>query len=442
MSRKRIKKYNVGGATPGLTGFQSGLGQLGVAGADFWRQEDMADGNLSVGGALGSGALKGASMGAAFGPWGALAGGVIGAGASLLNRDQINKQMEAEAEAKRVAEERRQFELDQAEKAATDAILENYPVKGVAQPRFALGGDTDPNKPDAAKSEAERHLFVELPLNARRVFGNDDMRQALRSMTDEERQKLYGEIKKMDGMFEEEGGLATFANMDLSWAKPIRKRLGVSKNQIVDAAVETGALKPAFSGPVKAAAWLMDFDKGGPTKEAVADPNLAPDHRNDVPSMYDLGYSGPVTMRPDMLFSAAGGVKAAQAVYNAGKLGLGQLLQKGMTAQQLRRRAMGEVLGREAALTGAEIAAFGMGGTSAPQYMAEGGEMIQHQSNDVPKTDKNGNLNRMTATEAEIKGDKHSAKSGGVGMSDNKGARIYSDQLTADKELVAKLMKL
>ena len=342
MSRKRIKKYNAGGATPGLTGFQSGLGQLGVAGADFWRQEDMADGNLSVGGALGSGALKGASMGAAFGPWGALAGGVIGAGASLLNRNEINQQMEAEAEAKRIAEERRQFELDQAEKAATDAILENYPVKGVAQPRFALGGDTDPNKPDAAKSEAERHLFVELPLNARRVFGNDDMRQALRSMTDEERQKLYGEIKKMDGMFEEEGGLATFSNMDLSWAKPIRKRLGVSKNQIVDAAVETGALKPAFSGPVKAAAWLMDF---------------------------------------------------------------------------------------------------GMGGSTVPQYMAEGGEMIQHQSNDVPKTDNNGNLNRMTATEAEIKGDKHSAKSGGVGMSDNKGARIYSDQLTADKELVAKLMK-
>ena len=50
--------------------------------------------------------------------------------------------------------------------------------------------------------------------------------------------------------------------------------------------------------------------------------------------------------------------------------------------------------------------------------------------------------NRMTDTEAEITGDKHSAASGGVGMSDKKGARIYSDQLTADKELVAKLMKL
>lgn len=231
----------------------------------------------------------------------------------------------------------------------------------------------------------------------------------------------------------------------MSWIKPLREKTGLTKAQIIDAAVESGAVKPWAKMPLKAAAPFVNFKHGGPTgPEATADIKLAPDHRNDVPSMYDLGYTGPVEMRPDMLLNAAAGVKGAQAVYNAGKLTLGQLLQKGVTAQQMRRKAMAQVLGKEVGLQGTEAAltGFGMGGSTIPQYMAEGGEMIQHQANDVPKTDNNGNLNRMTATEAEIKGDKHSAKSGGVGMSDNKGARIYSDQLTADKELVAKLMKL
>ena len=435
--RKRIKKYNAGGVTPGLTGFQSGLGQLGAAGADFWRQEDMADGNLSVGGALGSGALKGASMGAAFGPWGALAGGVIGAGASLLNRNEINKQMEAEAEAKRIAEERRQFELDQAEKAATDAILENYPVKGVAQPRFGKGGDTDPKK--------KKNTIWDAPLNAKRLAMHDDVLPALTKLNEEELTMMIDKSIELDNMFknmDDSSKLAAFRQMDMSWIKPLREKTGLTKAEIIDAAVESGAVKPWAKLPLKAAAPFVDFKYGGPTgPEAKADPKLAPSNESVSQQLYGFE-DGPVTMRPDIMFNAVGGVKGIQAVYNAGKLGLGQLLQKGVTAAQMRRRAMGEVLGREAALTGAELAVFGKGGTSAPQYMAEGGEMIQHQANDVPKTDNNGNLNRMTATEAEIKGDKHSAKSGGVGMSDNKGARIYSDQLTVDKNLVAKLNKL
>ena len=236
--------------------------------------------------------------------------------------------------------------------------------------------------------------------------------------------------------------MLAFKEMDLSWMKAIREKTGLSKSQLIDAAGETGALKKWAVAPVKAASLFMDFDKGGPTgPEAVADPNLAPSHLS--PSMQLYGFEdGPVTMRPDMLLNAAAGVKGAQAVYNAGKLGLGQLLQKGLTPTQMKARAMGKVAAKEAGFQFAE-SAFAYGWVyRIPQYRAEGGEMIQHQANDVPKTDKNGDLNRMTATEAEITGDKHSAASGGVGMSDKKGARIYSDQLTVDKNLVAKLNKL
>ena len=46
---------------------------------------------------------------------------------------------------------------------------------------------------------------------------------------------------------------------------------------------------------------------GGPTPaEVQANPSLAPDYRGVEPSLYDLGYEGPATMRPDLLFDAVG----------------------------------------------------------------------------------------------------------------------------------------
>jgi hypothetical protein len=336
--RKRLKKYNAGGATMGMNPLQGGLSQFGAAAGDFWKTEDMRDGELSKGGALGSGALKGASMGAALGPWGAAAGAVIGGAVGLMNRHDINKQMEAEAEAKRLADEQQKFMLEQQEKAATDAILENYPVKGVAQPRFAMGGDTDPKK--------KKNTIWDAPLNAKRLAMHDKVLPALTKLNEDEITMMIDKSIEMDNMFKGLSGkekLAAFKQMDMSWVKPLREKTGLSKSEIIDAAGDSGAIKQWAVGPVKFASKFMDFK---------------------------------------------------------------------------------------------------LGGSTVPQYRAEGGEMIQHQSTDVPRTDNNGDLNRMTATEAEITGDKHSAASGGVGMSDKNGARIYSDQLTADKDLVAKLMKL
>lgn len=46
---------------------------------------------------------------------------------------------------------------------------------------------------------------------------------------------------------------------------------------------------------------------GGPTNpETQANPSLATDYRGDEPSLYDLGYEGPATMRPDLLLDAVG----------------------------------------------------------------------------------------------------------------------------------------
>ncbi len=415
---------------------QSGAAQLGAAAGTFLSTEDQADGNYSHAGAFGSGALKGASMGAALGPWGIAAGAAIGGVAGLVNRDKVQAEMDATAEAERKMEERRERELELVKQQANDAVLAQFPVKGVSTPRYAMGGDTDPTK-------KQKHSIFDLPLNAKRLGMHDDILPGLTKLNEDELQVMIGKAIEMDTMFKGKSNkekLAAFKNMDMSWVKPLREKTGLSKNQIIDAAGDSGALKQWAVGPVKLASKFMDFKYGGPTgPEATANPNLAPKTTSE--QLYGFE-DGPVSMRPDMLFNAVAGAKGAQAVYNAGKLGLGQMLKKGMSVQEMRRRAMGQVLGKEAGMQAAESSIFAMGGSTIPQYRAEGGEMIQHQANDVPKTDNNGGLNRMTSTEAEITGDKHSAKSGGVGMSDDKGARIYSDQLTVDKDLVAKLMKL
>ena len=84
---------------------------------------------------------------------------------------------------------------------------------------------------------------------------------------------------------------------------------------------------------------------------------------------------------------------------------------------------------------------FGIGGqTLGPQYEAEGGEMIQYKDGEKPRVYGKGGLSQKASNEFEIKGPSHA--NGGVDMSDEKGARIYSDKLKVDSALAAKLMKL
>jgi len=52
---------------------------------------------------------------------------------------------------------------------------------------------------------------------------------------------------------------------------------------------------------------IKKYQNGGKNPpEVQANPSLAPDYRGVEPSLYDLGYEGPATMRPDLLFDAVG----------------------------------------------------------------------------------------------------------------------------------------
>jgi hypothetical protein len=96
---------------------------------------------------------------------------------------------------------------------------------------------------------------------------------------------------------------------------------------------------------------------------------------------------------------------------------------------------------RKAAKLALSSKEFNMGGsTMGAQYEVEGGEMMQYRQGDRPATYGQGGMSQVSSQEFEVKGPKHSQ--GGVMASDNKGARVYSDQLRVDKSLAAKLGKL
>ena len=72
----------------GTMGSMGAMAGLGIAGSGMKMARDSMDNKHSAGGAalgIGGNALNGAAMGAMFGPWGALAGGVLGAGYGIYD---------------------------------------------------------------------------------------------------------------------------------------------------------------------------------------------------------------------------------------------------------------------------------------------------------------------------------------------------------------------
>ena len=99
----------------------------------------------------------------------------------------------------------------------------------------------------------------------------------------------------------------------------------------------------------------------------------------------------------------------------------------------------------KAANMGYGAATYAMGGkipTQAADYLAEGGEVIQHAMNDRPDTDQNGDIRQLNSNTSKFVGDSHDAASQGIGVANDEEARIYSKRLYAPKDLVAKLKKL
>jgi len=94
---------------------------------------------------------------------------------------------------------------------------------------------------------------------------------------------------------------------------------------------------------------------------------------------------------------------------------------------------------------GAANSSYAMGGkipTESADYLAEGGEVIQHAMNDRPDTDQNGDIRQLNSNTSKFVGDSHDAASQGIGVANDEEARIYSKRLYAPKDLVAKLKKL
>lgn len=86
-----------------------------------------------------------------------------------------------------------------------------------------------------------------------------------------------------------------------------------------------------------------------------------------------------------------------------------------------------------------------MGGkipTQGADYLAEGGEIIQHAVNDRPDTDANGDAKQINSNTSKFVGDSHDDPSEGIGVANDQEARIYSNRLYAPKDLVAQLKKL
>lgn len=446
MERKRIKKYKKGGFTPN-TGFAAtnvgkGVGAFGGLAGGLIETADMKDGYMSTGGALGSGALKGASMGASFGPLGMLLGAGLGAAGGLMNKQKINDAEDARQKAIRDEERLRANMENQMKHQQMNAVLDQYPIKGNNTPRFSNGGNTGgPGTPPNGRRWNLADLFRAAPGSQKLIF-DEDVQQGYAKLSDEEIQKLIGtavpmisDIRSADSLSDK---LDVARNADLSWVKPLRKKAGLTKNQIIDKAAEAGMLKKWARMPVKAAAAFMDFELGGPTGGPF---NV---NRMMVPT-YPEG-AGADAM-PSFNFYADGAPVTAQQY--AASLPQGQNINDHSQywMQQLKPKFdpatgtwsnTGQGAMAQSAYGALQQHAMG-GATVGPGYEVEGGEMMQ-TNGETPATYGQGGMSKVASREFEVQGPKHS--NGGVKANDNNGARVYSDKLSVDPALMSKLMKL
>jgi len=85
---------------------------------------------------------------------------------------------------------------------------------------------------------------------------------------------------------------------------------------------------------------------------------------------------------------------------------------------------------------GAEIPA------QSPDFLAEGGEVIQYEENNVPKTDQHGTIIPMNSNTGVFAGDSHEDASEGIGVIPESDAKVYSDRLYVDDELLLQINKI
>lgn len=445
-------------------------------------------GNTGIGADLGAGLLQGIGMGSQFGLPGAILGGAgglfLGANQGIINRNN----MIGYEDERKLREE--QIAADEARLAAAQnsAILEQYPVEGTSTPRFTTGGDTEPVQ--------RTHSLADLPPGVLQfVLDSPRLMEAAGTLSSDEMQRLVNQAGQahddLEGKTDLEK-LGYFKDMDLSWVKPLREKAGLSKSDIINEAVDGGLIKKAMKYPVLGASMLKNFEYGGGTGGTVTPEQATasytqPQFKQWYPSNMDLLREAFTAHNraPDSTFENAmemldpTGISSWDDAYRANAVEYGTpytadqtldtvgalpLFGKGKTGFTLGKSALAKFTqgfkndmarGYNMLKQGANylnvadgledetgfLDGFAYGGeTMGPQYEAEGGEMIQYKGGDKPRVYGKGGLSQKASNEFEIKGPSHA--NGGVDMSDEKGARIYSDKLTVDPSLIAKLMKL
>lgn len=401
------------------------LGQLGTAVGSL----DAADGDLNPYASAGAGALKGAQLGAKLGSFvpgvgnviGAGAGALIGGAAGLYKERQQQAQLDEAEAAKLKLEKERKRALELANLQSSKAVLSTYPTQGVADAGFmmAYGGPTDPPSPSAGL------------MNNMNQFAADYNQPAANTMVPD-----YSPVS-----FSQTTGTSTDApQVTLEDTLDQYKKAGqYAKEHPLDA-VQIGLGATAIAADA--------IPLAGTAVSGIADGINAGISGGRAAYYANKGDYGNAAFYGTA--AALDGAAAIPGLGNAaGASKIGMLLNKGAHAGHnvihAAHQGANAVTAYKTANMGYGAANYAMGGkipTQSADYLAEGGEVIQHAMNDRPDTDQNGDIKQLNSNTSKFVGDSHDAASQGIGVANDEEARIYSKRLYAPKDLVAKLKKL
>jgi len=449
--RKKIKKYTSGGWTAG-SGFSGtdvgkGLGAFGGMAGGLIENADMKDGYMSTGGALGSGVLKGVSMGAAFGPMGMLLGAGLGAAGGLMKKGQINDAEDARQKAIRDEERLRANIENQMKHQQMNQVLDQFPVKGNNTPRFAMGGPTgkpvfgekyhampnyggsmDPNASPSmdfyyqGQKMAPADFIKTLPsginINDVASYG---MQHAKPTYTPQDGWSNAGVNDYMRSFATSQGNTPTYekGGPTNKMGQAMKREDSLMEN-ILEFVDPTGIT--SYDDAYRAYQTMQAEGRSLPNFNEFVDMLGA------VPLVGKVGKVGKAAgAGMKMIKQASQGARAAS--------GAGRLMNAGDTVNDIYSDNVAP------AMTKTVEPRFAIGGdTMGPGYEVEGGEMVQYKQGDRPATYGQGGLSKVSSQEFEVNGPSHA--NGGVKASDDKGARVYSNKLTVDPELMTKLNAL
>ncbi len=435
MKRKRIKKYLGGGSTAftagsGFAGTNvgSGIGAFGGMAGGLIESADMKDGYMSTGGALGSGALKGASAGAAFGPAGMLIGGALGAVGGLMKKQQVNDAEDARLKAERDEERLRANMENQMKHQQMNQVLDQFPVKGNSTPRFAMGGPTGgpfdtsrmmvPTYPEGAGPDAMPSF--NFYTDGQQVSAQDYIAGLPQGQSINDHSQYW--MQQLKPKFDQATG---------TWNNTGQGAMAQSAYGALQKHEKGGNTDPQPNMPMGKE---LRHERGMPYYVPVDSPNGS--IRQWQPSLMDYMKEAFANSRNPV--SAIGNAFDNRTLDASER---SSMIQRGLNSRDdMYANDMNNILPDWAySLAGVQQHAMG-GSTMGPDYEVEGGEMMQYKRGDRPATYGQGGLSKVSSQEFEVRGPKHA--NGGVKASDNKGARVYSDKLRVDPALMSKLSKL